>query len=69
MGRNVDVDDLLSAVEVAELIGLAHHNSVTTYLNRYEDFPRPVVDKSGGRIRLWARPDVVEWQVTRRRDA
>lgn len=61
----VDVDDLIPASEVAEILGLAHYNSVTTYLRRYDDFPRPVVDKSGGRIRLWLRQDVVHWASSR----
>ena len=61
----VDVDDLIAASEVAEILGLAHYNSVTTYLRRYEDFPRPVVDKSGGRIRLWLRNDVSSWAKAR----
>ncbi len=66
MGQIVDVDDLMSAVDVAALLGLSHHNSVTTYLHRYEDFPRPLVDKSNGHIRLWLRADILEWQERRR---
>jgi predicted DNA-binding transcriptional regulator AlpA len=65
MGRLVDVDDLVSATEVAEVLGLSHHNSVTTYYRRYADFPRPVVDKSNGRIRLWDEHDVRRWARTR----
>lgn len=65
MCRQVDVDDLLSAPEVAELLGLSHYNSVTTYLHRYDDFPRPVVDKSSGRIRLWLRQDIEWWYESR----
>jgi len=61
----IDVDDLISASEVAEILGLAHYNSVTTYLRRYDDFPRPVVDKSGGRIRLWLRQDIDDWSTSR----
>jgi len=61
----VDVDDLISASEVAKILGLAHYNSVSTYLNRYDDFPRPVVDKSGGRIRLWLRQDIDDWSTSR----
>ena len=61
MGSIVDTDDLVSAAEVAEMLGLAQYNSVTTYLNRYETFPRPVVDMSGGHIRLWLRQDVQSW--------
>lgn len=63
MGRTVDVDDLVSAAEVAEILGLAQHNSVTTYLHRYDDFPRPAIEKSGGRIRLWLRQEILEWRV------
>ena len=61
----IDVEDLVSASEVAEILGLAHYNSVTTYLNRYDDFPRPVIDKSNGRIRLWLRSGVVNWASER----
>jgi predicted DNA-binding transcriptional regulator AlpA len=66
MGTTVDTADLMSASEVADLLGLAQHNSVTTYLNRYKDFPRPVVNKSGGRVRLWLRHDVEAWDATRK---
>jgi len=65
MGARVNTDDLVSASEVADLLGLAHHNSVTTYLRRYKDFPQPVIDKSGGHIRLWQRQDVVRWREAR----
>ncbi len=58
MGTRIDADELVTASEVAELLGLAQHNSVSTYLHRYDDFPQPVVDKSGGRVRLWRRRDV-----------
>lgn len=65
MGLKVDTADLVSAGEVADLLGLAHHNSVTTYLQRYSDFPRPVVEKSSGHIRLWLRQHVQEWNEGR----
>ena len=61
MAKVVDLDELLSAPEVAELLGLSHYNSVTTYLRRYDDFPRPVVEKGSGRIRLWLRQEVLDW--------
>jgi predicted DNA-binding transcriptional regulator AlpA len=61
----VNTDDLLTAAEVAEVLGLSHYNSVTTYLNRYETFPRPVIERSGGRIRLWLRQDIETWVATR----
>jgi predicted DNA-binding transcriptional regulator AlpA len=65
MGRHVDTDDLLNSAEVAVLLGLKHSNSVTTYLHRYREFPRPVVDKSDGNIRLWLRQDVEGWSKSR----
>ncbi len=65
MGTKIDTDDLLSAAEVASLLGLAQQNSVTTYLHRYSSFPRPVVDKSSGHIRLWRRQDIESWNWSR----
>ena len=65
MVPKVETDDLIGAAEVAKILGLAHHNSVTTYLHRYDDFPRPVVDLSESRIRLWLRPDIVSWRDRR----
>jgi glutathione-regulated potassium-efflux system ancillary protein KefG len=63
----VDTEDLLDTQEVADLLGLSHRNSVTTYLRRYEDFPRPIVERGGGRTRLWARREVVAWRDRRPR--
>lgn len=57
----ISVADLLDSQQVAELLGLSHHNSVTTYARRYPDFPHPVVVRGGGRLRLWARDDVQAW--------
>lgn len=61
MSPRVKTEDLIGAAEVADILGLAHHNSVTTYLRRYEDFPRPVVDLSRSRVRLWLRQDIERW--------
>jgi len=61
MAPKVNTEDLVGAAEVARILGLAHHNSVTTYLRRYPDFPRPVVDLSESRIRLWLRSDIAAW--------
>ncbi|MDC3332020.1 hypothetical protein OAV42_00810 [Ilumatobacter sp.] len=65
MGERVDPDDLIGAAEVQAILRLSHPNSVTTYLKRYSDFPRPVVDLSESRIRLWLRQDVVAWHSKR----
>lgn len=61
MGRYVDVDDLVDAHEVAELLGLAHANSVYLYQRRYPDMPRPVVDRGPRRAKLWLRSEVEVW--------
>jgi predicted DNA-binding transcriptional regulator AlpA len=65
MSPKVNTEDLIGAAEVAEILGLAHHNSVSTYLHRYEDFPRPVVDLPKSRVRLWLRQDIDRWRKHR----
>jgi glutathione-regulated potassium-efflux system ancillary protein KefG len=66
MSPKVNTEDLISATEVSHILGLSHYNTVTTYLRRYADFPRPVVDLSGGRIRLWIRQDIEAWDAKRK---
>ena len=61
----VNTEDLVSATEVARILGLSHHNTVSTYMRRYDDFPQPVVNLSGGRIRLWLRQDITVWKDAR----
>lgn len=65
MAPDVNTGDLIGAAEAAEIIGLSHATSVTTYLRRYSDFPKPVVDLSKSRVRLWRRQDIVEWDKKR----
>ncbi len=65
VGKRVDADDLIGAAEVQAILKLSHPSSVTTYLKRYDDFPRPVVDLSESRIRLWVRQDIERWHETR----
>lgn len=67
MGRLVDIDDLVDAREAAHLLGLRQSNSVTTYLHRYPDMPRPVVEKANGRTRLWLGSELRSWQMQRHR--
>ena len=69
MGRKVDLDDLIDVGEVAELLGLAHKNSVTTYMRRYDDFPNPVIEFASGKCRAWLKTDVVDWIESTRREA
>ena len=61
----MDPDDLIGAAEVQAILKLSHPSSVTTYLKRYDDFPRPVVDLSESRIRLWVRQDIERWHEAR----
>jgi hypothetical protein len=65
LGEIVDSDDLVGAAEVAAILCLSHPSSVTTYLRRYDDFPRPVVDLSASRVRLWRRQDIELWRRKR----
>jgi hypothetical protein len=57
----VRTEDLVDAHALADLLQLSHPNSVSTYLRRYRDMPRPVIDLGRGRPRLWLRPDVEAW--------
>lgn len=61
MGRKVDVDDLIDTQSVAQILGLAHRNTVSEYQARYDDMPRPVVNLGGGRSKLWLRSEVERW--------
>ena len=65
MGDKLDPDDLIGAAEASTILRLSHPTSVTTYLKRYHDFPRPVVDLSSSRVRLWKRQDIVRWHKKR----
>ena len=68
MGRTVDLDDVLDATAVASIIGLADARSVSTYRNRFADFPPPVLMSNGGRCQFWLRQEVEAWQAMRRSD-
>ncbi|MDZ4825333.1 MAG: hypothetical protein SGJ13_02590 [Actinomycetota bacterium] len=57
----VDTENLIDARGVAELLGLSHPNSVSTYQHRYDHMPKPVLDLGAGRPRLWLRSQIVSW--------
>jgi predicted DNA-binding transcriptional regulator AlpA len=63
MGRRVDLDDLLDAQAVADMIGLTHRNGVYTYRHRHADFPQPVI--THGRCYMWHRSDIQRWMRSR----
>lgn len=65
MAPRVNTEDLVDTHGVAELLGLSHPNSVFTYLKRYDDFPKPVLDFGSHRAKLWRRHDVEEWSRRR----
>ena len=62
MTPRVDTEDLIDAQGVADLLGLAQRNSVSTYQRRYPDMPRPVVDLGPGRPRLWKKTEITRWR-------
>lgn len=66
MTQRVDPDDLTDSRGIAEILGLSHVNSVSLYLKRYPDMPRPVVDLGPGRARLWVRTEVAAWWTAHR---
>jgi len=69
MGRLVDIDDLVDAHDVADMLGLALATSVHLYQRRYPDMPRPVLDRGGRRAQLWLRSEVLVWQEGRAQHA
>lgn len=62
MSRMVAIDDLIDAHEVASLLGLSHHNTVSVYQHRYGDMPQPALDLGKGRVKLWLRPEIERWR-------
>lgn len=59
----VRTEDLIDSHGVADILGLSHINSVSTYLRRYDDMPRPVVEFGRGRPRLWLKPEIESWAM------
>ena len=68
MSRKVAIEDLIDARGVADLLGLAHYNTVSVYQHRYEDMPRPVLDLGKDRIKLWLRPEIEQWASERSKE-
>jgi predicted DNA-binding transcriptional regulator AlpA len=61
----LNTEELIDSRTLAQMLGLAHPNSVSLYQRRYADMPRPVVDLGTGRPRLWHRPAIAEWMESR----
>ncbi len=69
MAELIDPTDLVDAHVVAQMLGLAHRNTVSVYQKRYADMPRPIVEMGRGRCRLWSRAEIREWAAVRAHDA
>lgn len=69
MPRYLDVEELIDAQGVAELLGLAQRNTVSSYQRRYPEMPRPVVDLGQGRCKLWLRSEIATWRAERLADS
>lgn len=65
MGECIDVEDLIDAHAVAELLGLSHRNTVSQYQRRYPEMPRPLIDMGKGRCKLWSRSQIEKWKKSR----
>jgi predicted DNA-binding transcriptional regulator AlpA len=63
MAQRVLIDDLIDAHDVARILGLTHRNTVSQYVHRYPDMPRPVLDLGRGRPSLWLRPEIERWHA------
>lgn len=68
MGRTVDVDDLVSAAEIADRLGYVNVTSFHSVRTRDPDFPQPVVRTGkNGHFLLWLWPEVLDWAYRRGR--
>lgn len=59
VGRTVDVDDLVSAVEIVARLGFRRPQLVYDWRRRHADFPEPVARL--GSVHVWVWPDVERW--------
>jgi predicted DNA-binding transcriptional regulator AlpA len=59
MGKKVDVDDLVDAREVAEMLGLSSARAVAVYASR--GLPDPIIDRGPNTAKLWLRQDIERW--------
>jgi predicted DNA-binding transcriptional regulator AlpA len=57
----VATEELIDTQDVAEILGLAHRNTVHQYQQRYKDMPKPVFDRGKGRVKLWLRSEIEGW--------
>ncbi len=66
--KRVDLDDLLDAEQVADLLGLSSGDVVRAYASARADFPRPILPrdlsdpKTSRSTRYWYRPELMRWR-------
>ena len=65
VGKKVDVDDLIDAREVADMLGLSSPRAVAVYASR--GLPEPVIDRGPNTAKLWLRQDIERWSMSRQR--
>ena len=61
MGKKIDLNDLIDAKAIADILNLSHREAVSLYQKRYVDMPRPVLDLGKGRPRLWLKSEINRW--------
>ena len=59
MGRQVDTDDLVSAIEIAACLGVARPQVVYDWRRRQKAFPVPITRLGNVFVLSW--PDVEAW--------
>jgi predicted DNA-binding transcriptional regulator AlpA len=64
MGKKVDVDDLIDAREVADMLGLSSPRAVAVYSSR--GLPEPIIDRGPNTAKLWLRQDIERWKKDRK---
>jgi predicted DNA-binding transcriptional regulator AlpA len=58
--RQVDVEDLVGAPEIADRLGIAQPETIHAWRCRYPDeFPQPIATVAG--VLVWSWPDVEAW--------
>ena len=59
VGRMVDADGLVGAMEIAQRLAVSRPEVVHTWRRRHKDFPSPLAQLSMGLVWYW--PDVERW--------
>lgn len=59
VGRTIEVENLIDAQGIADRLGLAQRQTISSFVSRYPDFPKPL--GMWGRTRLWDWTEVEAW--------